>query len=77
MTYTKYSRIITEILKEEVPLLEKKQVLMNSMPTYQEWINFWMLCYASELRRKIIHETGLPYLLWAFRKQNRIQNSHW
>ena len=26
MTYTKYSRIITEILKEEVPLLEKASI---------------------------------------------------
>ena len=60
MTYTKYSRIITEILKEEVPLLEKASIDefyadLSGMDQF-----FGCYAYASELRRKIIHETGLP-----------------
>ncbi|MEC7267954.1 MAG: DNA polymerase IV, partial [Bacteroidota bacterium] len=60
MTYTKYSRIITEILKEGVPLLEKASIDefyadLSGMDQF-----FGCYNYASELRRKIIHETGLP-----------------
>ena len=60
MTYTKYSRIITEILKEEVPLLEKASIDefyadLSGMDQF-----FGCYAYASELRRRIIHETGLP-----------------
>ena len=60
MTYTKYSRIITEILKEGVPLLEKASIDefyadLSGMDQF-----FGCYAYASELRRKIIHETGLP-----------------
>jgi DNA polymerase-4 len=58
--YTKYSRIVTEIIQESVPLMEKSSidefyVDMTGMDTF-----FGTLKMASELRQRIIRESGLP-----------------
>lgn len=63
MTYTKYSKIITEILKAEVPVLEKASVDefyadLSGMDQF-----FGCYKYATELRQKVIRETGLPISL--------------
>ncbi len=59
-TYTKYSQLVTEIIKEKVPLFEKSSidefyVDLSGMDKF-----FGTYKYATELRRTIINETGLP-----------------
>lgn len=59
-TYTKFSRDVTEILREGVPLLEKSSIDefyadMTGMDRF-----FGIYKYATELRQKIMQETGLP-----------------
>lgn len=58
--YTKYSKAVTEILQEQVPILEKASVDefyadLTGMDKF-----FGCYKYASELRKKVIKETGLP-----------------
>lgn len=58
--YTKYSQLVTEIIKEEVPLYEKTSidefyVDLTGMDRF-----FGTMKMASELRTKIIRESGLP-----------------
>lgn len=59
-TYSKYSQIVTEIIKESAPLFEKTSIdefyldftgMERFFGTYQ---------YASELRQRILKEAGLP-----------------
>ena len=59
-TYTKYSRIVTDIIKEASPLYEKSSI-------DEFYIDFTgmdrfhgVLKYSSELRQRILKETGLP-----------------
>lgn len=59
-TYTKYSKMVTDILQEQVPILEKASIDefyadLTGMDKY-----FGCYKFASELRSTIIHETGLP-----------------
>ncbi len=59
-TYTKYSRMVTEVLQQNVPVMEKASIDefyadMTGMDRF-----FGIYKYASELRQKIIRETGLP-----------------
>lgn len=59
-TYTKYSRMVTEIIEEKSPLYEKTSIDefyidMTGMDKY-----FGCMQYATELRHTIIRETGLP-----------------
>lgn len=61
--YGKYSKIVTEIIKEEVPLYEKSSVDefyldMTGMDRF-----FGAYKWALELRKKIIDNTGLPLSL--------------
>lgn len=58
--YSKYSQIVTEIIKEKVPLFEKASIDefyadLTGMDTF-----FGSYKYASELRQRIIKESGLP-----------------
>ena len=59
-TYTKYSKAVTDILKEEVPLLEKASI--DEFYADLTGMDKYIGCYkfASEMRTKIIKETGLP-----------------
>ncbi len=59
-TYTKYSKNVTDIIKEDVPLFEKSSIDefyadLTGMDRF-----FGCYKYASDLRKKIIRETGLP-----------------
>lgn len=59
-TYSKYSRLVTEIIKTEVPLFEKASVDefyadLTGMDKF-----FGIEKFAGELRQKIIRESGLP-----------------
>ena len=59
-TYSQYSDLVTEIIKEHVPLFEKSSVDefyadLSGMDRF-----FGCYQYASEMRTKIIKETGLP-----------------
>lgn len=59
-TYMKYSQMVTDIIKERLPVYEKTSVDefyldMTGMDKY-----FGCLKYASELRQSIMNETGLP-----------------
>lgn len=59
-TYSKHSRMVTEIIKEEVPLFEKASIDefyadLTGMDKF-----FGTYKFAGELRQKIIRESGLP-----------------
>ena len=59
-TYSKHSDVVTDIIKESVPLFEKSSIDefyadLSGMDRF-----FGCYQYASELRRKIMKETGLP-----------------
>ncbi|MEM8845696.1 MAG: DNA polymerase IV [Bacteroidota bacterium] len=59
-TYSKYSDVVTEIIKEHVPVFEKSSIDefyadLSGMDRF-----FGCYRYASEMRKRIIHETGLP-----------------
>jgi DNA polymerase-4 len=60
INYSKYSNLVTDIIKEEVPLYEKTSIDefyidLSGMERF-----FGSLKLASELRQKIMRETGLP-----------------
>lgn len=59
-TYTKFSKMVTEILKERVPLLEKASVdeFYADLTGMDQFFGAYK--YASELRHIITKETGLP-----------------
>ena len=59
-TYSRYSNLVTEIIKEKVPIFEKASIDefyadLTGMDAF-----FGSYKYASELRQTIIKETGLP-----------------
>jgi DNA polymerase-4 len=58
--YTKYSKVVTDIVREQVPLFEKTSIDefyadLSGMDRF-----FGSLKFAGELRQKIMRETGLP-----------------
>ncbi|WP_344929687.1 DNA polymerase IV [Aquimarina addita] len=62
-TYSKYSDVVTDIIKEKVPVFEKASIDefyadLSGMDKF-----FGAYTYASELRQQIIAETGLPISL--------------
>ncbi|MGV6832265.1 MAG: DNA polymerase IV [bacterium] len=59
-TYTKFSKQVTEILQGEVPILEKASV--DEFYADLSGMDRFFGCYkfASELRQKVINESGLP-----------------
>ncbi len=59
-TYTKYSRLVTDIIRESVPVYEKSSIDEFYMDLSGMDRFFGCYQYASELRQKIIRETGLP-----------------
>lgn len=58
--YSKYSKLVTEIIQEEVPLYEKTSV--DEFYLDLTGMDKYYGCYklASEIRSKIIRESGLP-----------------
>lgn len=59
-TYSKYSHLVTDIIKESVPVFEKASIDEFYMDFTGMDRFFGTLKYASELRQKIIKESGLP-----------------
>lgn len=59
-TYTKFSRMVTEIVKEVSPVYEKTSIdeFYIDFTGMDRFFGIWT--YASELRSRIIKETGLP-----------------
>lgn len=58
--YTKYSKLVTDVIKENVPLYEKSSIdeFYIDLTGMDQFFGCHQL--ASELRTKIIRETGLP-----------------
>ncbi|MFD2914188.1 DNA polymerase IV [Psychroserpens luteus] len=58
--YTKYSHLVTEIIKEDVPIFEKASVdeFYADLTGMDKFYGTYK--YASELRQKIIKNSGLP-----------------
>jgi len=59
-TYSKYSKLVTEILKQDVPIIEKSSI--DEFYIDLTGMDKFFGCYklASNLRSKVIKETGLP-----------------
>jgi len=59
-TYTKYSEMVTEIIKETVPLYEKTSIdeFYADLTGMDRFFNSYQM--STELRKRIIKETGLP-----------------
>jgi DNA polymerase-4 len=59
-TYTSHSNMVTEIIKETVPLYEKTSIdeFYADLTGMDKFFNSYTM--ASELRKRIIKETGLP-----------------
>lgn len=59
-TYSKFSRMVTEIVKEASPVYEKMSIdeFYIDFTGMDRFFGIW--AYASELRMRIIKETGLP-----------------
>lgn len=58
--YTEYSQVVTEIIREEVPVFEKASIdeFYLDMTGMEKFFGCWK--YASHLGAKITKETGLP-----------------
>jgi DNA polymerase-4 len=61
--YTKYSRIVTNIIAEQAPVYEKASVDEHYIDITGMDRFFGCLKWSKELRRRIIKETGLPVSL--------------
>ena len=61
--YSRYSRMVTDIVAEEAPLYEKASVDEHYIDITGMDRFFGCLKWSKELRRKIIRETGLPVSL--------------
>lgn len=59
-TYSKFSQMVTEIIKEAVPLYEKSSIDEFYMDLSGMDKHFGCYKYATELRQRIMKETGLP-----------------
>lgn len=59
-TYSKYSRMVTDIIRDQVPVYEKSSIDEFYMDLSGMDRFFGTYKYASELRQRIIRETGLP-----------------
>lgn len=58
--YSKYSNIVTEIIEEQIPIVEKASIDEHylDMSGMDKFFGTWKL--TQELRQRIIKETGLP-----------------
>ena len=58
--YSKYSNIVTEIIEERAPLVEKASIDEHYIDVsgLDKYFGCWK--WTQELRQRIIHETGLP-----------------
>ncbi|PKP34408.1 MAG: DNA polymerase IV [Bacteroidetes bacterium HGW-Bacteroidetes-17] len=58
--YSKYSRMVTNIIEENAPLYEKASIDEHYIDITGMDRFFGNLKWTTELRQKVIHETGLP-----------------
>lgn len=58
--YTKYSRLVTEVIADKAPLFEKASIDEHFIDLTGMERFFGTLKWSHELRQKIISETGLP-----------------
>jgi DNA polymerase-4 len=58
--YTKYSRLVTDVIAEEAPLYEKASIDEHYIDISGMDRFFGCMKWTQELRRKIIRHTGLP-----------------
>jgi DNA polymerase-4 len=58
--YSHYSRVVTQIIGDSAPLFEKASIDEHYLDLTGMDRFFGCLKWSKELRRKIIHETGLP-----------------
>lgn len=58
--YSKYSKMVTEIISEKAPVYEKASIDEHYLDISGMDRFFGCLQWTSELRERIIHETGLP-----------------
>jgi DNA polymerase-4 len=58
--YSKYSKIVTEIIAEKAPVYEKASIDEHYLDITGMDRFFGNIKWSHELRQKIIHETGLP-----------------
>lgn len=58
--YTKYSRMVSDVIAEEAPLYEKASIDEHYIDISGMDRFFGCMKWTQELRRKIIHHTGLP-----------------
>ncbi|MGB3465017.1 MAG: DNA polymerase IV [Cyclobacteriaceae bacterium] len=58
--YSKYSRLITDIIREEVPVFEKSSIDEFYIDASGLDRYFGTVQWSKELRKKIMHESGLP-----------------
>ncbi len=58
--YTRYSKLITEVIESEAPLFEKASIdeFYLDLSGMDRYIGCWQ--WSQELRRKLLHEAGLP-----------------
>src|SRR5690625_11301 len=58
--YSKYSNVVSEIIEEKIPIVEKASIDEHylDMTGMERFFGTWQL--AKELRQRIIRETGLP-----------------
>src|SRR6516225_7066861 len=59
-SYSKYSRIVTEIMQDNVPLFEKASI--DEFYIDLSGMDKFFVCrlFAKELKRKVLRESGLP-----------------
>ena len=59
-TYSKYSHAVTDIVREAVPVCEKTSIdeFYADLTGMDRFFGCWQ--YSSELRQKVMRETGLP-----------------
>ncbi len=58
--YSQYSHVVTDIIREKMPVVEKASVDEFYLDMSGMDKIFGIVKYSNELRNKIIHETGLP-----------------
>ena len=59
-SYTKYSRMVTKILRDNAPVVEKASIDEHYLDLTGMEKYFGCLKVATELRQRVIRETGLP-----------------
>jgi DNA polymerase-4 len=74
--YSKYSHIVTDILQERVPLLEKASIDEHYIDMTGMDRFYGCMKFAHELRLYVMKETGLPLSFRSVGQQNSFKNRH-